>query len=71
MATSIPELVERIAAPLHAAVRTAQFLPHAAIGLLAIAIALHALGLDDPSQFVGAGAFFALALAVVLRREPS
>jgi len=68
MATPIPALVARIAAP---AIAASQFLPHVALGLLFVAIASHWIGLDGPSQAVGVGAFFALALAVVLRREPS
>ena len=47
-----------------------KYVPHFALGLLFVAVALHWFGLDGPSQVVGDGAFFALALAVVSRREP-
>jgi len=47
-----------------------KYIPHAALALLFLAIALHWIGLDGPSQTLGVGAFFALAFAVVLRREP-
>ena len=67
MATPIPALVARVAA---SAIAASQFLPRVALGLLFVAIASHWIGLDGPSRVAGAGAFFALALAVVLRREP-
>lgn len=56
-----------MAAPIPALVK---FLPHVALGLLFVAIALHWIGLDGPSQIAGDSAFFALALAVIFRREP-
>lgn len=71
MATPIQALVVRLAAFGRAVLATLQFLPHAALALLFVAIGLHWFGFDDPAQTFGAAAFFVLVLAVVLRREPT
>lgn len=68
MATPIQRIVAGAARLGRAVVAALQFLPHAALALLFIAIALHWVGLDDAAQTFGAAAFFVLAFAVVLRR---
>jgi hypothetical protein len=69
MANLVPALVALLAATVRAVILVRESLPHIALASLAAAIVAHWFGLDGPSQVAGVGAFFTLALAVVLRRE--
>ncbi len=71
MATSVQALVARLVAFRRTSFAALQFLPHAALALLFLAIALHWMGLVDSSETLGSVAFFALVFAVIFRREPT
>lgn len=69
MAIAIQAFLVRLAALGRTLWAILRFAPHAALLLLLAAIVSHSLGLHDAAQVLGDAAFFALALAVILRRD--